>query len=95
MEGREGVRPGRNRQRSSARRHFGEGQGLEAAITRVNSLADDAPRDEVDAAWREAAAAHEAAFASLEVAARAADVRGALESTNVAAVADPGSTSVP
>jgi hypothetical protein len=68
---------------------------LEAAIARVSSLADDAPRDEVDAAWRDAAAAHEAAFASLEVAARAADVHGALESTDVAAVEDPGLPSVP
>jgi hypothetical protein len=67
---------------------------LEAAIARVNSLADDASRDEVDAAWRYAAAAHEAAFASLEVAARAADVRGELESTDGAAVADRRSPSV-
>jgi len=28
MEGREAARPGRNRQRFSARRHFGEGQGI-------------------------------------------------------------------
>lgn len=49
---------------------------LDAAIARVSSLADDAPRNEVDAAWRDAAAAHEAAFASLDVAAHAADVRG-------------------
>lgn len=39
---------------------------LEAAIARVNALTEGAPRDEVDAAWHDAAKVHEAAFASLE-----------------------------
>ncbi len=68
---------------------------LEAAIVRVNSLADNAPRDEVDAAWRDAATAHEAAFASLDVAARAANVPGALGSKNVAALGEPGLPPLP